>query len=214
MPLSVVFNEAYKRLAATVPASALLGYRNKAIPFDPDLSDPTPELLAFIANRLKVHLREQGVRHDLIAAVFALAEDDLVRLLTRVGELQKFLNTEDGANLLIAYRRASNIVAIEEKRDGRSYDEPVDTGSFRQPEEEALYQRLSGMSSTFDTFLGQEQFGRAMTALVTLRRPVDEFFEKVTVNTDDAALRENRLRLLSRIRNAMDQVADFSQIEG
>src|SRR5439155_21953549 len=143
-----------------------------------------------------------------------LAEDDLVRLLTRVGELQKFLNTEDGANLLIAYRRASNIVAIEEKRDGRSYDEPVDTGSFRQPEEEALYQRLSGMSSTFDTFLEQEQFGRAMTALVTLRRPVDEFFEKVTVNTDDAALRENRLRLLSRIRNAMDQVADFSQIEG
>ena len=214
MPLSVVFNEAYKRLAATVPASALLGYRNKAIPFDPDLSDPTPELLAFIADRLKVHLREQGVRHDLIAAVFALAEDDLVRLLTRVGELQKFLNTEDGANLLIAYRRASNIVAIEEKRDGRSYDEPVDTGSFRQPEEEALYQRLSGMSSTFDTFLEQEQFGRAMTALVTLRRPVDEFFEKVTVNTDDAALRENRLRLLSRIRNAMDQVADFSQIEG
>jgi glycyl-tRNA synthetase beta chain len=171
-------------------------------------------LLDFIADRLKVHLREQGVRHDLIAAVFALNEDDLVRLLARVGALQKFLNTQDGADLLIAYRRASNIVTIEERRDVRSYNEPVDPGLMRQPEEEAVYQRLSAMSTTLETFLRQEEFGRVMEHLATLRGPVDEFFDKVTVNVDDKQLRENRLRLLSRIRAVMNQVADFSQIEG
>jgi glycyl-tRNA synthetase beta chain len=171
-------------------------------------------LTAFIADRLKVHLREEGIRHDLIAAVFALEEDDLVRLLARVGALARFLDTEDGADLLIAYRRASNIVTIEEKRDGRSYNEPVDPALLQQAEEETLYQRLGAMSDTLETFLRQEEFGRVMERLSTLRRPVDEFFEKVTVNVDVPELRENRLRLLSRIRAVMNQVADFSQIEG
>jgi glycyl-tRNA synthetase beta chain len=137
-----------------------------------------------------------------------------VRLLARVDALQKFLGTEDGANLLVAYRRASNIVAIEERRDGRNFNGSIDPSHFAQPEETALYQRLSGMSVTLEAFLREEHFDRAMGRLATLRRPVDEFFERVTVNTDDAALRENRLRLLSRIRAVMNQVADFSQIEG
>jgi glycyl-tRNA synthetase beta chain len=187
--------------------------------------DVVGELLEFVADRLKVHLRGEGfvyigevklsrLHHDLIAAVFALAEDDLVRLLARASELAGFLATEDGANLLVAYRRASNIVAIEERRDGRNFNGSIDPSHFAQPEETALYQRLSGMSVTLEAFLREEHFDRAMGRLATLRRPVDEFFERVTVNTDDAALRENRLRLLSRIRAVMNQVADFSQIEG
>ena len=191
----------------------------------PKYPDISFELLDFIADRLKVHLRDKGMRHDLIAAAFIRVaeagivqtrtyDDDLVRLLARVRALQEFLATEDGANLLVAYRRASNIVAIEEKRDDRLYNEPLDTGLFSQPEEETLYQRLNGMSSTLESFLQEEQFGRVMERLATLRRPVDEFFDKVTVNADDPALRENRLRLLSRIRAVMNQVADFSQIEG
>jgi glycyl-tRNA synthetase beta chain len=197
-------------------ARAFTGAVNLIIAQTPERGSETSadELLAFIAERLKVHLREQGVRHDLIAAVFELAEDDLVRLLARVAALQLFLDTDDGVNLLVAYRRASNIVSIEERRDRRSYSGPVDTALFHQPEEQALYQRLSDMSDALETFLRQEEFGRVMERLATLRRPVDEFFDKVTVNVDDPALRENRLRLLSRIRAVMNQVADFSQIEG
>ncbi|HZU89461.1 MAG TPA: glycine--tRNA ligase subunit beta [Stellaceae bacterium] len=171
------------------------------------------ELLDFVADRLKVHLREQGVRHDLIAAVFALGEDDLVRLLARVEALREFLDTEDGANLLVAYRRAANIVAIEEKRDGRRYDGPVDATLFRQPEEAKLYCRLNEMGA-LEGRLAHERFDLAMAELATLRRPVDEFFAKVTVNAVESELRENRLRLLSRIRATMNRVADFSQIEG
>ena len=151
---------------------------------------------------------------EFLLRIDALNEDDLVRLLARVDALQKFLSTEDGADLLVAYRRASNIVSIEERRDGRSYNEPIDPALLRQPEEEALYHRLSAMSETLESFLRQEEFGRVMERLATLRGPVDEFFDKVTVNVEDKTLRENRLRLLSRIRAVMNQVADFSQIEG
>jgi glycyl-tRNA synthetase beta chain len=182
-----------------------------------DAPDPTGELLEFIAERLRVHLREQGIGHDLIAAVFNRAgerEDDLVRLLARVAALRDFLASEDGANLLIAFRRASNIVAIEERRDSQSYDGAVDPTFFRQPEESALYQRLNGMNVTLEAFLAKERFDRAMSRLATLRPPVDDFFEKVTVNTEERELRANRLRLLSRIRATMNEVADFSQIEG
>jgi glycyl-tRNA synthetase beta chain len=181
------------------------------------LSNPgnaiTGELLAFIADRLKVHLREHGVRHDLVAAVFALAEDDLARLLARVDALAKFLATEDGGNLLVAYRRASNIVAIEEKTGGWIQGE-VDPKLLRQSEEQALTGRLAEVGAQAGKALEREDFVQAMAALARLRRPVDAFFDKVTVNTDDPTLRENRLRLLSRIRAVMNQVADFSQIEG
>jgi glycyl-tRNA synthetase beta chain len=180
------------------------------------------ELLEFVADRLKVHLREEGVRHDLIAAVFALGEDDLVRLLARVEALHKFLDTEDGANLLIAYRRAANIVAIEERRDRRFYDDAPDPTLLRQLEEKALAACLEEVSKVVATNLESEDFSAAMALLATLRRPVDEFFDKVTVNTEETvvvdgvvkSLRENRLRLLSAIRATMNRVADFSRIEG
>jgi glycyl-tRNA synthetase beta chain len=183
----------------------------------PGAPDPTDELLDFIAERLRVHLREQGIGHDLIAAVFNRAgdrEDDLVRLLARVAVLRAFLAAEDGANLLIAFRRASNIVAIEERRDGRSYDSGIDAVLLRQPEERILAERLVEVGERAGTFLQREEFEAAMSELARLRCPVDDFFDKVTVNCDDAALRENRLRLLTRIRATLRQVADFSQIEG
>jgi len=184
-------------------------------------------LIEFVFDRLRVHVRDQGISHDLIAAAWnprrnefenaSLAlqrEDDLTRFIRRVRALQDFLGTEDGSNLLVAYRRASNIVDIEERRDGRLYNDPVDTARFQQDEEENLYHFLLEVSSGLDTYFGDEEFDAAMRRLATLRRPVDEFFDKVTVNADDPALRENRLRLLSRIRAVMNQVADFSQIEG
>ena len=175
------------------------------------------ELMTFIVDRLKVHLRERGVRHDLIAAAFAqvaTTEDDLVRLLKRVDALAGFLASEDGGNLLTAFRRASNIVAIEERRDSRRYDGEIDPTLLRQPEERVLCDRLAEVGDRSGTLLAREEFERAMAELARLRRPVDEFFDKVTVNCDEPALRENRLRLLSSIRQTMNQVADFSQIEG
>ena len=183
----------------------------------PDVPDPTGELLDFIAERLRVHLREQGIGHDLIAAVFDRAgerEDDLFRLLARVAALRAFLASEDGANLLIAFRRAANIVAIEERRDGCSHEGAIDPLLLRQPEERVLAERLAEAGERAGTFLRREQFETAMSELALLRRPIDDFFDKVTVNCDDTALRENRLRLLSRIRATLNQVADFSQIEG
>ena len=171
------------------------------------------EILSFIADRLKVHLREEGMRHDLVAAVFALAEDDLVRLLARVHALAEFLGAEDGANLLTAYRRASNIVAIEERKGGWTPGE-IDPALLRQSEEQKLAVVLDAVGARTGNVLAREEFGKAMAELALLRRPVDEFFDKVTVNTDDPSLRQNRLRLLSRIRAVMNQVADFSQIEG
>jgi glycyl-tRNA synthetase beta chain len=183
----------------------------------PAHTNPASELLDFIAERLRVHLREQGIRHDLIAAVFTQAgqrEEDLVRLLKRVAALHAFLASEDGANLLTAFRRASNIVAIEEKRDDRPYSGAVDPALLRQSEERTLAERLAEVDRRAGTFLEREQFEKAMSELARLRRPVDDFFDNVTVNCDDSTLRENRLRLLSRIRATLNRVADFSQIEG
>jgi glycyl-tRNA synthetase beta chain len=172
-------------------------------------------LLDFFADRLKVALREKGVRHDLISAVFALGgEDDLVRLLARVDALKRFLDSEDGANLLVAYRRASNIVRIEEKKDGKTYNSGVDGGLLRQDEEKALYRALAASGEAGGQALEDEDFTGAMGALAQLRTPVDAFFDKVTVNCDEADLRANRLRLLSEIRTTLNRVADFSQIEG
>jgi glycyl-tRNA synthetase beta chain len=173
------------------------------------------ELLDFFADRLKVALREKGVRHDLIAAVFALGgEDDLVRLLARVDALKRFLDSEDGANLLVAYRRASNIVRIEEKKDGTSYNSGVDGALLRQEEEQALHRALAASGEAGGRALDREDFTGAMAALAELRPAVDAFFDKVTVNCDESALRANRLRLLSEIRVTLNRVADFSQIEG
>ena len=173
------------------------------------------DLLDFFADRLKVHLREQGTRHDLISAVFALGgEDDLVRLIARVSALGGFLETDDGANLLTAYRRAANILRIEEKNDGASYDGDPDTGLFTESQETSLFEELEATEAQIAPNLADERFDQAMNELARLRRPVDDFFDHVTVNCDDPALRVNRLRLLSRIRATMNRVADFSQIEG
>jgi len=170
------------------------------------------DLLDFFADRLKVHLKEQGVRHDLIDAVFALGEDDLVRVLMRVEALGDFVQSDDGANLLTAYKRAANILKIEEKKDGRSYDGEAAEG--QQPEEKALLAALTAADAACAKALGGEDFAAAMTALANLRGPVDDFFDRVTVNCDEADLRENRLKLLSGIRAVMGSVADFSKIEG
>ncbi len=173
------------------------------------------DLLDFFADRLKVHLREQGTRHDLISAVFALGgEDDLVRLIARVSALGGFLETDDGANLLTAYRRAANILRIEEKNDGASFDGAPDTGLFTESQETSLFDKLAAAEAQIAPNLADERFDQAMNEFSRLRRPVDDFFDHVTVNCDDPALRVNRLRLLSRIRATMNRVADFSQIEG
>ena len=160
-------------------------------------------------------LKEKGVRHDLIDAVFALGgEDDLVRLLARVDALDAFLKGQDGANLLIGYRRAANIVAIETKKDGAALTGAADPALFAQAEENALFARLGEVGTKLDAALKAEDFAAAMGALAALRGPVDAFFDKVTVNAEDRALRANRLKLLSAIGAAPARVADFSKIEG
>lgn len=171
------------------------------------------ELLAFLADRLKVALKERGVRHDLVDAVFALGgEDDLVRLLDRVQALQDFLSAEDGANLLTAYKRAANILKIEEKRDGTSYDGPADPGLLALPEERALAEALETAGAAVDPLIAAEDFRGAMVKYAELRPVVDAFFDRVTVNAPEPELRANRLRLLSRIRGTLNKIADFSRI--
>jgi len=174
------------------------------------------ELLDFFAERLKVALRDRGVRHDLVAAIFAAGrEDDLVRLLARVRALESFLGSDDGANLLVAYRRAANIVRIESKKDKTVFDgEEVDLSRLIAPEEKNLGTYILEAQSGAEDALTAEDFTGAMAALARLRRPVDVFFDRVTVNAEDADLRVNRLRLLSRIGATLDRVADFSKIEG
>jgi glycyl-tRNA synthetase beta chain len=172
------------------------------------------QLLEFFADRLKVALKEQGVRHDLIAAVFALGdEDDLVRLVARVKALQDLVDSDAGANLLAAYRRASNIVRIEEKKDGATYDGAADAAKFAQDEEKTLFAALDKESQAARKRIANEEFVAAMGSLSNLRAPIDDFFDRVTVNDPDPALRSNRLRLLSTIRATLNAVADFSKIE-
>jgi glycyl-tRNA synthetase beta chain len=228
------------------------------------------DLLSFFADRLKVHLREQGARHDLIDAVFALGTppsplrggvgvggagqdaeetasspaadatrpsptaramptpptpdsspqgggeglDDLLMIVRRVEALGRFLDTEDGRNLLAGYRRAANILRIEEKKDSRAYDTAPDIHLLRQPEELALWEALVAEGEAAREAVAKEDFEGAMLALSRLRPPVDAFFDKVTVNADDPALRQNRLKLLNALRAATRAVADFSKIEG
>ncbi len=172
------------------------------------------ELLEFFADRLKVHLRERGVRHDHVEAVFALGnEDDLVRLIARVDALSGFLASDDGENLVAAFKRASNIVAIEEKKDGASFDGDVAIDKLAEDEERALVDGLSASAKRANAAIDAEKYVEAMEAMSSLRAPVDLFFDKVTVNADDADIRANRLRLLSQFRSTLGQIADFSRIE-
>jgi len=169
----------------------------------------------FVVDRLKAHLRDQGVRHDLVTAVFDKGDDDdLVRLLARVEALDDLLRSEDGENLLIGYRRAANILRIEEKKDSRTYDGAPEPGLLKADEEATLYGALQDAADAVGQHLDAEAYADAMAALAQLRGPIDRFFDAVKVNDDDAALRENRLHLLATIRMVMDQVAEFSLIEG
>jgi glycyl-tRNA synthetase beta chain len=171
--------------------------------------------VSFFADRLKVHLREQGARHDLIDAVFALpGQDDLLMIVRRVEALGRFLETDDGVNLLAGVKRAQNILKIEEKKDKRSFDGEVDMKRLIEPQEKALAKAIDQVRKEARKSLDREDFEGAMAAMAKLRAPVDAFFDKVMVNDADAALRENRLRLLSQIRAATLDVADFSRIEG
>lgn len=172
-------------------------------------------VLDFFADRLKVHLRDKGARHDLIDAVFALGgQDDLLMIVRRVEALGRFLDTDDGANLLAGVERATSIIRIEEKKDGRRYDVEPDPKLLRQTEEKALYEAVGAAMGEAAAAIDVEDYEDAMRALSKLRAPVDAFFDKVTVNAEDPDLRENRLKLLSQIRAATEKVADFSKIEG
>jgi glycyl-tRNA synthetase beta chain len=209
------------------------------------LDRTAPEVLDFFADRLKVQQRDAGVRHDLIDAVFSLGgEDDLVRLLARVNALQSFVETEEGADLLTAYKRAANILKKENwtgpqvmsSREEQGIpqtgeedplvlvDEPILKDAVAEialgqagadlPEEKALIGALDGAEPKASTAIDKEDFTAAMAALASLRKPIDDFFDHVTVNDPDAAKRERRLNLLMRFRDAVNRVADFSKIEG
>ncbi len=180
-----------------------------------ELKATVDALLAFLADRLKVALRDQGQRHDLIQAVFALGtEDDVVRLLARVTALSDFIATPVGADMLAAFRRAANILKIEEKKDGRPAHETVSTPLLAQAEETALADALDAALPAVETLLAEEQFVEAMKRLGALRDPVDAFFTHVTVNAEDGGLRANRLALLARYRKTCAAIADFGLIEG
>ena len=187
--------------------------------FDRDISNLLNEisssLLLFLADRLKVQLRERGARHDLVDAVFALeGQDDLLLIVRRVEALGKFLDTEDGKNLLAGYKRATNIIRIEEKRDNRSYTGEPNPDLYEQEEERTLAREIKLAKEVAARAVAMEDFEAAMRPMARLRSSVDAFFDKVTVNVDDKPLRENRLRLLNEIRSATRAVADFSKIEG
>jgi glycyl-tRNA synthetase beta chain len=193
-----------------VTRAALMKWKN--IPAG--AAETQQSLLSFFADRLKVHLRDQGARHDLVDAVFALGGDDLLMIVRRVEALGPFLDTEDGEHLLTGTKRAINILRIEEKKDSCSYDQPPDAGLLKQLEEMALAKIVDEVECAAAAAVAREDFESAMAAMAKLRAPVDAFFDHVTVNTDDPALRENRLRLLNRIRLTTLTVADFSKIEG
>jgi len=173
------------------------------------------DLLSFFADRLKVALKEKGVRHDLIDAVFSLGgEGDLVRLVARVEALQSFLKTDDGTNLLAGYKRAANILKAEEKKDGKAFTSEVLENHLSEPAEKNLFAALNAARVAIAPLLEKEQFAAAMEQMAGLRVPVDAFFDAVKVNADDKAVRENRLNLLASLRATLHQVADFSRIEG
>jgi glycyl-tRNA synthetase beta chain len=173
------------------------------------------DLLSFFADRLKVQLRDQGARHDLVDAVFALeGQDDLLMIVRRVEALGKFLDTDDGKNLLAGTKRASNILAIEEKKDKRTFDGAPNPALYSLAEEKALAKAIDQLKTEASAAVAKEDFAGAMSASARLRPAVDAFFDKVKVNDDDPKVRENRLKLLNEIRSATRAVADFSKIEG
>ena len=216
------------RFSVSIVVKGALSHREiiERLPSPFSLAD---SLLAFLADRLKVYLRERGARHDLIDAVFALPDqDDLLLVVRRVEALGAFLDTEDGANLLAGYRRAANILRAEEKKEGEgAFEGRVDHNLLQEPAEKILWEKIEGLDVGVRRHLqlAQERVGNpefanetpfvdAMSDLSSLRAPVDLFFEQVTVNAPEPELRLNRLRLLARLRRAVNEVADLSRVAG
>ncbi len=176
------------------------------------------DLLAFFHDRLKVYLKDKGHRHDALDAVRidtdGNLQDDIVLIVAKLTALEAFLKTDDGANLAAAYKRAVNILRAEEKKGALPDNLNVDAGLLKEPQEKSFFAALCDAEAKVEKAVASEDFEAAMTALAALRAPVDHFFDKVTVNADDAGLRANRLALLTRLRAAMARVADFSKLEG
>ena len=177
-----------------------------------DLSD---DLLAFIHDRLKVHLRDEGIRHDVIDACLAMPNrDDLALLVTRATALSETLATEDGGNLVQGFKRANNILTQAEEKDGVEYSFGADLKFAESDEEKALFAALDTAEAEIAPAMAKEDFAAAMAAMAALRGPIDAFFEAVQVNSDNQVVRRNRLNLLSRIRQTCLQVADLTRVEG
>lgn len=208
--IRLIADNALRLSLMKVTASALAGLSVKPA----DAQKLPSDLLAFFADRLKVQLREQGARHDLVDAVFALGgQDDLLMIVRRVEALGKFLESDDGKNLLAGIKRASNILSIEEKKDKRTFDGAPDATLYSLDEEKALAKAIGEVQAEASAAVAKEDFAAAMSAMAKLRPPVDAFFDKVRVNDDDPKVRENRLKLLNEIRSATRAVADFSKIQ-
>lgn len=176
--------------------------------------NPTDDLMSFIADRVAVYLRDQGLRHDLLAAVQVIAGDDLVALKMRALAVQAFLESADAINLIAGYKRAANILRIEEKKDGHAYEPSITLELLNEDDEKSLYDAIGNIHEPLKSALADERFHHAMTLFASLRGPVDGFFENVIVNADDPPLRKNRLRILASLVGLMNKVADFSKIEG
>jgi glycyl-tRNA synthetase beta chain len=190
--------------------SDLIRFAGSALP---EVPDPA-EIMAFLAERLRIQLRAEGARHDVLEAVFATgSDDDFTRLLSRTDAIAALLGTADGADLLTAYRRAANILRIEEAKDG-AFDQPPEPHLLQAPEEARLAEAIATTAPAIANELTNENFAAAMRAMAGLRPRLDDFFQNVTVNHPDAALRHNRLRLLASLRSTLDSVADFARIEG
>jgi glycyl-tRNA synthetase beta chain len=173
------------------------------------------DLLSFVHDRLKVHLRDQGIRHDVIDACLAKpGSDDLTLLVKRAEALAAFLKTDDGENLLQGFKRANNILIQAEEKDGVEYSYGADPKFAETPQETALFEALDSAESAIKPAMASEDFGAAMQAMAALRAPTDAFFEAVQVNSDNPIIRRNRLNLLSRIRTICLSVADLTRVEG
>jgi glycyl-tRNA synthetase beta chain len=208
--IRLIVDNALRLPILNVAKSAMAGLPEKG-----DAQKLSADLLSFFADRLKVQLRDQGARHDLVDAVFSLGgQDDLLIVVRRVEALGKFLDSDDGKNLLAGTKRASNILAIEEKKDKRTFDGTPDPGLYNLPEEKSLAQAIDQVKNEAGSAVAREDFATAMSAMAKLRPAVDAFFDKVKVNDDEPKVRENRLKLLNQIRAATRAVADFSKIEG
>jgi glycyl-tRNA synthetase beta chain len=213
----LISNFDWARDAAKKTGSSFFEYVADSVATEAIASD----VFQFTIDRLKVQLRDQGKRHDLVEAALregAQLDDDLVRIVARVEALDAFLKTEAGANLLAGYKRAANILAAEEKKGKGLSDADVNAGLdaklLKEAAEQALFAALEKALPAARAAVEKEDFAAAMQALADLRAPVDAFFDKVMVNADDAALRRNRLLLLARLVEATSAVADFSKIEG